>query len=161
MSNRTNAVAVYLGRSLAAVALTAFSASVHAQSSVKFAAFGDYGDGPGTAEVARLVNSQSPDFIITVGDNCYDSEPIAEQVGKHFGIYVSRGRFWPSLGNHDYGDRCGGGSGASGYRAYFNLPGNERYYHVRNGPVEIFAVNSPAVEPDGADRDSMQALWLQ
>jgi tartrate-resistant acid phosphatase type 5 len=154
-------LATGLGRTVFACALAGVSATAIAQTSVKFAAFGDYGDGPGTPAVAQLVNSQTPDFIVTVGDNCYDAEPIAEQVGKYFGNYVTSGRFWPSLGNHDFGDRCGGGSGASGYRAYFNLPGNERYYQVRHGPVELFAVNSAGVEPDGATPDSTQALWLQ
>ena len=129
--------------------------------SVKFAVIGDYGDGPGSAAVAQLVNGQAPHFIVTVGDNCYDSVPIATQVGNHYGNWVTGGRFWPSLGNHDYADPCGGGSGASGYRAYFNLPNNERYYQVRNGPVEIFAVNSALADPDGATKTSTQGLWLQ
>jgi len=145
-----------------ALAVLSLSTTAVAQTtSVKFAAFGDYGDGPGTAAVAQLVDSQAPDFIVTVGDNCYGSTPIATQVGTHFGDWVTSARFWPSLGNHDYSDRCGGGSGASGYRAYFTLPNNERYYQVRNGPVEIFAVNSPVAEPDGATKTSTQGLWLQ
>ena len=129
--------------------------------SVKFAAFGDYGDGPGSAAVAQLVNSQAPDFVVTVGDNCYDAVPLATQVGNHYGDWVTSGRFWPSLGNHDYGDPCGGGSAASGYRAYFNLPNNGRYYQVRNGPVELFAVNSAVADPDGATQTSTQGLWLK
>ena len=147
-----SALAIALGTSTSAFAQT---------TSVKFAAFGDYGDGPGTAAVAQLVNSQAPDFIVTVGDNCYDSVPIATQVGKYYGNWVTGRRFWPSLGNHDYGDPCGGGSAASGYRAYFNLPNNERYYQVRNGPVEIFAVNSAVADPDGATPTSRQGLWLK
>lgn len=136
--------------------------SAYAQTTtVKFAAFGDYGDGPGTQAVAQLVNNQAADFIVTLGDNCYDATPIATQVGRYYGSWVTGGRFWPSLGNHDYSDPCGGGSAASGYRAYFSLPGNERYYQVRNGPVEIFAVNSNLADPDGATKTSVQGLWLK
>lgn len=149
---RGSALLILLGSSAGALAQT---------TSVKFAAFGDYGDGPGSQAVAQLVNSQAPDFILTSGDNCYDTTPIATQVGKYYGNYVTSGRFWPSLGNHDYSDPCGGGSGASGYRAYFNLPGNERYYQVRNGPVEIFAVNSNLADPSGATPTSTQGLWLK
>lgn len=146
-----------LGIAVLAATPAAFAQTV----SVKFAAIGDYGDGPGTASVAQLINNQAPDFIITGGDNCYDTVPIATQVGKHFGSWVSGARFWPSLGNHDYSDPCGGGSAASGYRAYFSLPGNERYYQVRKGPVELFAVNSNLADPNGATQTSTQGLWLK
>ena len=40
------------------------------------------------------------------------------------------------------------------------LPGNERYYSYRYGPVEIFAINSNA-DPDGSTPASAQGRWLQ
>lgn len=137
--------------------LALIPASASAQ---KFAAFGDYGDGPGSAKVATLVKGQTPDFIVTVGDNCYGGVPIATQVGKHYGSFVSGAKFWPSLGNHDYSDSCSG-DGARGYRAYFTLPNNERYYRIRKGSVELFAVNSNGREPNGNTAGSKQALWLK
>jgi len=148
-------------RLLAALAL--LSSPVFAQDTVRFAAFGDYGTGPGTAPVAELVNNQAPDFIITVGDNCYGTTPIATQVGDHYGTWVAGSRFWPSLGNHEFEDACGGGSGASGYRAYFTLPNNERYYDIVIGPVHFFALNSNILkyEPDGRSASSVQGQWLK
>lgn len=151
----------HIGALLAIAALGTSATAVAQTTSVKFAAFGDYGDGPGTQAVVQLVNNQAPNFIVTLGDNCYDATPIATQVGKYYGNWVTSARFWPSLGNHDYSDPCGGGSAASGYRAYFSLPGNERYYQVRNGAVEIFAVNSNVADPDGATQTSKQGLWLK
>jgi hypothetical protein len=133
----------------------------------RFAAFGDYGKGSG--EVAALVNTLKVDFIITVGDNSYGSDPIDDQVGLNYSDYIGnyRGsygdgsatnRFFPSLGNHEY-DGDGGGVGA--YLNYFTLPGNERYYDFVIGPVHFFALNSNVEEPDGNSETSVQAHWLQ
>jgi len=134
------------------------------EEAIRFAAFGDYGpDGPGTgtSAVSQLVENKAPDFIISLGDQCYGSSPpIATQVGKYYGDWVTEQRFWPSLGNHEFADACGGGKRASGYRAYFELPNNERYYDYVRGPVHFFVMNS-ATEPDGKDATSKQALWLK
>ena len=144
------------------VALAVFPSPALAETeTIRFAAFGDYGKGTGTTAVAQLVNNQAPDFIVTLGDNCYGSTPpIATQVGTPYGAWVADSRLWPSLGNHEYSDGCGGGSAASGYRAYFTLPHNERYYDFVEGPVHFFALNS-ANEPDGKSATSRQALWLK
>jgi hypothetical protein len=50
---------------------------------------------------------------------------------------------------------------AQGYFDYFELPGNERYYDVRLGPVHVFALDSQPDEPDGITADSTQAAWLK
>ena len=139
--------------------LTAFAPDATTQT--KFAVIGDYGDGPQAGNVATLVKGQGIAFIATVGDNCYGSSPpIATQVGNKYASYVSSKTFWPSLGNHEYSDGCGGGS-AKGYFAYFTLPGNERYYDFVVGPVHFFVVNSNSQEPDGNTPTSKQALWLK
>jgi len=141
-----------------------FASPVFAQDPIRFAAFGDYGpDGPGTgtAAVAQLVTNQEPDFIVSLGDQCYGSTPpIATQIGKYYSTWVTDQRFWPSLGNHEFSDACGGGNRASGYRAYFTLPDNERYYEFVRGPVHFFVLNS-ATEPDGKESTSVQARWLK
>jgi len=145
-------------------AATLWSAPLRAQDSVRFAAFGDYGpdgSGTGTTDVAEMVNDDAPDFIISLGDQCYGSSPpIATQVGKPYGQWVDEQRFWPILGNHEFSDACGGGNRASGYRTYFNLPNNERYYDIVIGPVHFFALNS-ATEPDGKEATSVQGQWLR
>lgn len=138
---------------------------------VRFAVIGDYGlDSAGLSAVAALVKSWSPDFIVTTGDNNYpegSAETIDENIGKHFHEYIGNyagaygegaeeNRFFPTLGNHDWYTQD-----AQPYFDYFDLPGNERYYSITRGPVEIFALNSDSNEPDGVGRSSVQGQWLQ
>ena len=145
------------------MASSVLGSPVFAQDTVGFAAFGDYGpdgSGTGTSAVAQLVNNRAPDFIISLGDQCYGSAPpIATQVGKYYSSWVTEQRFWPSLGNHEFADACGGRR-ASGYYSYFDLPNNERYYDFVRGPVHFFVLNS-ATEPDGKESTSVQATWLK
>lgn len=137
----------------------------------RFAAIGDYGyAGPAEAQVAQMVKSWGPDFIITLGDNNYDlgdSTTIDQNIGQYYHTYIykyrgrygpsaSTNRFFPSLGNHDYYTRNG-----EAYRDYFTLPGNGRYYDFVRGDVHFFALNSDPAEPDGIDANSVQAHWLQ
>jgi len=145
---------------------------------VRFAVVGDYGlaGQPGMdpeGDVAALIQSWNPDFIITTGDNNYpdgEASTIDANIGQYYadyiypylGIYTSTAtvnRFFPSLGNHDwYADMpCG----AQPYFDYFTLPGNERYYDFTWGPVHFFAVDSDPCEPDGNVVTSTQAIWLQ
>lgn len=141
-------------------AFALFAAPAFAQDSVRFAAIGDFGNGPGTTAVAQLVNAQAPDFIVALGDDCYGpTPPIATQIGTPYGDWVANARFWPALGNHEYSDGCGG-TAASGYFDYFTLPNNERYYDIVIGPVHLFALNSE-IEPDGNSATSKQAKWLK
>ena len=135
---------------------------------VRFAAFGDFGDGPGTPDVAALIAAMNVDFIVTTGDNAYSSSASAdEQIGFAYSDYIGNytgaygpgsdiNRFFPSLGNHDYGNL-----GVDEYLDYFTLPGNERYYDYQMGAVHFFVVNSNSEEPDGRTSTSAQAQWLQ
>jgi tartrate-resistant acid phosphatase type 5 len=138
---------------------------------IRFAVIGDYGlDGPGLQQVANLVKSWQPDFIITTGDNNYpdgSANTIDDNIGKYFhdfianykGIFgngASQNRFFPTLGNHDWVS-----AGAQPYLDYFSLPGNGRYYSFTWGPVEFFALDSNEQEPDGVGRSSIQASWLK
>jgi tartrate-resistant acid phosphatase type 5 len=121
--------------------------------------------------VANLIKSWNPDFIITTGDNNYpngEASNIDTNIGQFFHEYIypyvgtfgagaSSNRFWPSIGNHEWPFAV---SGLAPYLAYFVLPGNERYYSHRQGPVELFAVVGDQQEPDGATPTSIQAMWL-
>ncbi|RZK22669.1 MAG: T9SS type A sorting domain-containing protein [Hymenobacter sp.] len=137
----------------------------------RFAAIGDYGyAGTPERDVANLVKSWNPDFIITLGDNNYDvgdSTTIDQNIGQYYHEYIYNykgrygpktysDRFFPSLGNHDYYTRNG-----EAYRDYFTLPGNGRYYELVRGNVHLFAVNSDEAEPAGIAATSAQARWLQ
>ncbi len=140
-------------------------------SDFSFAIIGDYGTGDQTeADVARLVNSWQPRFILTTGDNNYpdgEAETIDFNIGQYFADYItpyngnypstaSENAFFPALGNHDLRTNNG-----QPYFDYFELPGNERYYDFVQGPVHFFVINSDRSEADGRSPDSAQAQWLQ
>jgi hypothetical protein len=141
---------------------------------LEFAVIGDFGDDDDdSAEVAAMVAGWAPELILTVGDNDYSdgayrgtSEGLELGVGQHYGDFVEAGVFYPSPGDHDWGDSCDDPEGLDDYLDYFELPtqssGNERYYSFREGPVHFFSVHSVQdCEPDGADQDSRQAQWLR
>src|SRR5450432_2338939 len=137
----------------------------------RFAVIGDFGfAGPDEEAVADLVKAARPEFVVTLGDNNYPlgaadtidvniglfyHDYIAPYLGR-FGCGATRNRFFPSLGNHDWMT-----TGARPYLDYFELPGNERYYDVAWGAVQLFAIDSDPSEPDGNTADSAQAAWLR
>ncbi|SRR6266540_416845 len=138
----------------------------------RFAVIGDYGSaGINEQNVATLVESWHPDFVITVGDNNYyagESSTIDDNIGQyyhafiggyagHYGCGAAANGFFPSLGNHDWDSP----TGPQPYLDYFLLPGNERYYSVVRGDVQLFAIDSDPREPDGVGFDSAQAIWLR
>lgn len=145
--------------------------TVEPERSVRVAVIGDFGQAsPEEAAVAALVHSLAPDLVFTVGDNNYpdgEATTIDANIGQYYHDYIAPylgsygagapvNRFFPSLGNHDWNT-----PGAVPYLDYFTLPGNERYYDVRHGPLHVFLVDSDASEPDGIDASSVQAQWLE
>lgn len=59
-------------------------------------------------KVADLVHSWNPDAILTTGDNTYQ-QGLAEEVVKAQAPYkadIDAGKFFPIMGNHDYGNGC-------------------------------------------------------
>lgn len=138
---------------------------------LRFAVIGDFGQGnQPEADVAALVKSWNPDFIITVGDNNYPlgaAETIDQNIGQFYHEYIfpytgaygpgaDRLRLFPVLGNHDWDTQRG-----QPYLDYFVLPGNERYYDFVWGPVHFFALSSDSREPDGVGSGTLQGQWLQ
>jgi phosphodiesterase/alkaline phosphatase D-like protein len=137
-----------------------------------FAVIGDYGlAGTNEQNVANLVKSWNPNFILTVGDNNYPSgaaSTIDPNVGQYYHSYISpykgsygpgdtTNQFFATLGNHDYNST----SGFTPYLNYFTMPGNGRYYTLTEGPVEFFVLDSNSQEPDGRTSTSVQGHWLQ
>lgn len=150
------------------------SGSLQEPTSITFAAIGDYGSNDANEQdVALLVKSWNPDFIITLGDNNYpdgEASTIDGAIGKYYSEYISpyRGtygsgsstnRFWPAIGNRDWDNQ--NGAKLQPYLDYFTLPNNERYYDIVRGPVHLFAIDSDADEPDGITSTSVQAQWLR
>lgn len=147
-------------------------ASAPAPEHVRFAVIGDFGvDTPDEAAVSALVHAWAPDFVLTVGDNNYPLGQMATidaNIGRYYHDFIGHyaggygagsayARFFPCLGNHDWYSTPPGAP----YLGYFTLPGNERYYELRRGPVALFALDSDVHEPDGIDAGSPQAQWLQ
>lgn len=138
---------------------------------VRFAEIGDFGSGSQREQdVAALVKSWDPDFIVTGGDNNYpngDVGTIDAAIGQFYHEYIypysgsygtgaSVNRFFPALGNHDWNT-----ADAQAYFDYFILPNNEHYYDFVWGPLHFFMLDSDSREPDGITATSVQASWLQ
>ncbi|MFN3491207.1 MAG: metallophosphoesterase, partial [Anaerolineales bacterium] len=144
----------------------------HAQSEkIVFAVIGDYGlAGQSEADVANLVKSWNPNFIVTVGDNNYPSGAawsIDDNIGQYYADYIypykgkygsgsATKRFFPSLGNHDWGTNSG-----KAYFDYFSFRNGQSFYDFVQGPVHFFVLNSNRGEPEGVSSTSAQAKWLK
>ncbi len=141
-----------------------------------FSIVGDFGkDGVPEANVATMIAGWNPDFVVTTGDNNYETgaaSTIDANIGKHyhnfiynytgaFGAGSATRRFYPVLGNHDWGNVSNNPNGANPYLAYFDLPGNERYYTFTEGECQFFMLDSDLNEPDGTSAASVQGQWLQ
>ncbi|HMQ68515.1 MAG TPA: metallophosphoesterase [Ignavibacteria bacterium] len=149
-----------------------FSFSVlRSQTVTEFAVIGDYGkSGTNELNVSNLVKSWNPEYVITLGDNNYESGQAATidlNIGQYYHEFIypytgsygagdSVNRFFPSLGNHDWVT-----TNAQPYLDYFTLPGNERYYDFIKGNIHFFCIDSDSHEPDGRDSNSVQAQWLK
>ena len=162
-----------------------FISNITYSQEVKIAAIGDFGAANEGAEfaafelaVANLVKTwdqpNSPlDAVLTVGDNNYPSGLAADieiNIGQFYGEFIEGhpnhtggpNRFYPSIGNHDYGEMdCSLPGDPSPYLDYFNLPGNEFYYDYVIGNVHFFVVDSDCHQTDGVNESSIQAQWLE
>ncbi|MDZ4764073.1 MAG: metallophosphoesterase [Chloroflexota bacterium] len=151
--------------------ILAVSVAAAPESSIRFAVIGDYGKAStSAAAVADMVIGWNPDFIITTGDNNYDygeAATIDANIGQYYHAFIHPyigdygdgaivNRFFPSLGNHDWGT-----TDAQPYLDYFTLPGNERYYDFIQGAVHFFALDADFQEPDSISNTSVQADWLR
>lgn len=127
---------------------------------ILFAEIGDFGNaGMNEYNVAAMVKSWNPDFIISGGDNNYTNGKlvtIKNNISQFYGDYIYNydapeaykcygkafndkiNRFFPTPGNHD----AANWDKLMPYYNFFTLPGNESYYSFRWGPVSFFSINS-------------------
>lgn len=133
----------------------------------------DYADGPGTVDVAALVNSWNPAYIVTGGDNWYGDavtlEDLDAQVGPHYGDYIypylgtlavgseRTNNFHPAFSNHDRDPAAR----EAVMKNYFNLA--KPYYDFVRGHVHWFIVDGGyrgdkvnVYQPDGNAFNSVQ-----
>ena len=140
---------------------------------IVFALIGDYGDsGSKVRDVADMVKSWNPEFVVTAGDNNYETGQLSnmpDNIGQYYSDYIynpdapdgyrcigqadidEENRFFPSPGNHDYGSDIN-----TNYLAYFTLPGNERFYQFRKGSTHFFSMDSNATGDFGVMKS-----WLE
>src|SRR5690349_9895503 len=123
-----------------------------------FAVIGDYGmDNTPEADVATLVKSWNPNFIVTTGDNNQRGgiPEMDGNIGKYYHEYLynykgkygegsATRRFYPSMGNHDWS-----GEGVKAYLEYFRLRDFQTYYDFVEGSVHFFMLDSDRNEPNG------------
>jgi len=106
-----------------------------------FAVVGDFGSGNGNeVAVASMIESWSPDFVLTVGDNAYPLGSAGLLDRDIFRPYaaVMRGSAWfPALGNHDV--KVNGGRPE--LEAFHSL-GNERWYRFAWGNTGVVVLDS-------------------
>ncbi|WP_298768873.1 GEVED domain-containing protein [uncultured Shewanella sp.] len=123
--------------------------NINAVQATTFAAIGDYGDsGSERSDVANLIDSWDPEFIITLGDNDYEYNYNVSVV-PYYGHYISsnctQNRFYPSFGNHDW-------NGTNGYDDVFPCTGSQ--YQFTKDNIEFFTINSDSLS-------NSQITWLQ
>src|SRR5581483_9563723 len=120
---------------------------------VRFAVIGDSGTGGRqqyevAAQMARARQSFPFDLVVMLGDNIYGNKTAADFKRKFEEPYkalLEQGvKFYAALGNHDDPNE----------RFYkpFNMNG-QRYYTIRSGEVEFFALDSTYLDPQ-------QLEWL-
>ena len=137
---------------------------------------GDFGTGrPAQRAVSQRVHSWKPAAVFTMGDNVYGrngDDPaslVEDRVSAYYGKFITDQLFYPSLGNHDWGEggpgiiTLDGQGGTTGpwHSTFDYLPGNGRYYDVRLGPLHAFVVHDYFREPDGHRMGTVQAQWLE
>lgn len=138
--------------------------------SITFAHIGNYATNTGVEEqVAQLVRSWFPDFILASGKNTVDGSNYDGDVGQYFhdfiypytGVYgngAAKNMFWPAPGFFDW---QAGDNDLAAYKEFFQLPNNERYYEIVRGDVHLFFIDTDIREPDGITSGSTQGAWLQ
>ncbi|MFM8266794.1 MAG: DNRLRE domain-containing protein [Ilumatobacteraceae bacterium] len=180
-------VAVLVGAAVLVGGVDRSPLATAADAPIEVAVIGDFGvDTTAESNVAGLVTSWSPDYVVSTGDNFYTSGADTgtarydRTVGKYYcpfiagaaaGLHCSSAsmsatnRFFPVTGNHDYSD-----GGIANYQAYFALPGagttsasptgSELYYDVRTGPLHQFFIDSQGAINSSTNLTT-QRTWLE
>ena len=147
------------------------------QASLTLGVIGDFGYANANEKsVASLVAGWAPDAVVATGDDYYSqaggsgTARYDRSVGADYCAFLhgaapgpacqsggaaDQNRFWSVPGNHDYTD-----AGIGSYTGYFPYPGNERFFSVRIGTVEVFLLDSDVVLRDSGEMAAQRA-WLE
>ena len=141
--------------------------------STTFAVIGDYGvDDTNEGNVATMVASWNPDFVVTVGDNIDDGVAgYSRSVGYYYHQFLyphdksygggdtsTSNHFWPAVGNHDFTS-----GGINNFYAYFVALDSSRYYTKQIGDIEFFFLSSDSsheANRDGTEINSIQGQYM-
>jgi len=133
----------------------------------RFGAIGDFGSGSAPEYLnAAVLQNEAVDFVLTLGDNAYPLGTDGEYpraLFRPFGSLMHRVPFWPSLGNHDYGDDQDDDTfrgTADAYLRNFVLPrqpGRQRFYSFRYANAEFISIDS---EQTSFAPGSRQYRWI-
>jgi 3',5'-cyclic AMP phosphodiesterase CpdA len=121
---------------------------------VRFAVIGDTGTGTKeqyevAAQMAAVHQTFQFEFVLMLGDNVYGhktADDFKRKFENPYKVLLDHGvKFYASLGNHDNPNEL--------YYRPFNMDG-QRYYTIKTGDVEFFALDSTYV-------DTRQLDWLR
>lgn len=136
-----------------------------AEGPLRVLAFGDSGWGSqAQLRLARLMEEESWDLALHVGDIAYDEGRDGEFTRRHFAVYrglLARTPFYPVPGNHDL--RADGGAS---YDRAFVWPAPHpaaRYYAVRWGLALFVALDTSSDTPEArglGEGQGRQYAWL-
>lgn len=128
---------------------------------------GNFGQqGYGEQDVASLLASLGPSAILACGTTLTEGYDVAvgqfyhsfiEGYGGIYGDPAEDNGFWPAPGDGDWAS----GSDLDNFKAFYELPNNERYYDVCLGAIHLFVIDTSSDEPDGVTDSGTQAIWLK
>jgi acid phosphatase type 7 len=118
------------------------------------------------AAVAALVPSITPDAVLLLGDNQYESASLSEFNSVFDPVWgAHKSIIYPVAGNHEYGTAA-----AKGYFDYFNGvgvangragPRGKGYYSFDLGAWHIVVINSNCGKVGGCNAGSPMEQWLR
>jgi hypothetical protein len=110
--------------------------------------------------VSDLLLAMSPTAVLTLGDNQYESNTIAQYQASFDPSWGRvKSKIHPGIGNHEYLT-----SGAAGYFQYFGSAAGDPakgYYSFDVGSWHILALNSECSHVGGCGAGSAQEQWLK
>ncbi|MBI3472895.1 MAG: metallophosphoesterase [Candidatus Solibacter usitatus] len=138
--------------------------------SFQFLAFGDSGQGTTEQQALaiRMATRESPDLVLHTGDIAYPAGTFSQFEDNYFAYYsplMRRVPFFPSPGNHDYGDRPGP---PTAYLAIHAVPFGDvpprdqgRYYSFDWGNVHFISLDSNVPLMAAANGTGGMLEWLE
>lgn len=129
---------------------------------VKVAYIADWGkpaNAPAMNDVEAMIQLHSPDYIVTGGDNKYGAtmESVLALL-PYYRSFRDAERMFTTAGNHDTDD---GGLFADYIAAFPYLPGDQRNYSKRLGPVEFFFRETHDISTYPPPDLTLSSEWLQ